>query len=118
MRTPASGGRRASRIEASMNGYATSCRCGDGDRQLPNCTRDLTKCAGQPGRRIPLQEHDAAKGRKALCRDHGQRQRGDAMDQDTLVSEQIDAAAKFLEEFQKYLPVESAFWLRGEDDGV
>lgn len=40
------------------------------------------------------------------------------MDQDALVSEPIDAAAKFLKEFQKYLPVESAFWLRGEDDGV
>src|SRR4051812_40230122 len=48
MRAPASGGRRASKIEASMRVHATSCRCGDGHQQLPNCTRDLTKNAEDP----------------------------------------------------------------------
>jgi hypothetical protein len=39
------------------------------------------------------------------------------MDQGPLVSQQIDAGAKFLGEFQKYLPVQSAFWLKESDEG-
>ncbi len=34
------------------------------------------------------------------------------MDQGPLVIEQIDAGRRFLAEFQKYLPVRAAFWLR------
>ena len=38
------------------------------------------------------------------------------MDQGPLVIEQIDAAAKFLAEFEKKLPVMTAFWLKtGEE---
>jgi hypothetical protein len=39
------------------------------------------------------------------------------MDQDALVIEQIDAGARFLCEFQKYLPVQAAFWLKESDEG-
>jgi hypothetical protein len=39
------------------------------------------------------------------------------MDQEALVRDQIDAAAKFIGEFQKYLPVEASFWLRDANDG-
>jgi hypothetical protein len=38
------------------------------------------------------------------------------MDQDPLVSEQIDAGARFLSEFAKYVPVRAAFWLK-ESEG-
>jgi hypothetical protein len=34
-----------------------------------------------------------------------------------LVDEQINAGAKFLGEFHKYLPVQSAFWLKESDEG-
>ena len=40
------------------------------------------------------------------------------MDQGPLVTEQIDAGARFLAEFQKYLPVQSAFWLKDSDEGT
>jgi len=39
------------------------------------------------------------------------------MDQGPLVTEQIDAGAKFLAEFQKYAPVQAAFWLKEEEGG-
>ena len=39
------------------------------------------------------------------------------MDQGPLVSEQIDAGARFLGEFQKYAPVQAAFWLKESDTG-
>jgi len=39
------------------------------------------------------------------------------MDQGPLVTEQIDAGAKFLREFQKYVPVQSAFWLKDNNYG-
>jgi hypothetical protein len=40
------------------------------------------------------------------------------MDQGPLVSEQIKAGARFLDEFQKYLPVQAAFWLKDSDEGA
>src|SRR5262245_4602291 len=43
---------------------------------------------------------------------------GDAMDQGPLVAEQIAAGARLLREFQKYVPVESAFWLKESDTGA
>ena len=39
------------------------------------------------------------------------------MDQGPLVREQIDAGARFLGEFQKYAPVQVAFWLKESDNG-
>lgn len=39
------------------------------------------------------------------------------MDQGPLVSEQIDAGARFLGEFQKYVPVQAAFWLKDGEEG-
>jgi hypothetical protein len=39
------------------------------------------------------------------------------MDPGPLVSEQIDAYARFLDEFQKYAPVRAAFWLKEGDGG-
>jgi len=39
------------------------------------------------------------------------------MDQGPLVSEQIDAGARFLGEFQKYLPIQISFWLKESDEG-
>ena len=39
------------------------------------------------------------------------------MDQGALVIDQIDAGARFLGEFQKYIPVEAAFWLKESDEG-
>lgn len=38
------------------------------------------------------------------------------MDKRPLVREQIDAGATFLREFEKYAPVDVAFWYRGDDD--
>ena len=40
------------------------------------------------------------------------------MDQGPLVAEQIDAGAKFLAEFQNYLPVQAAFWLKDSEEGT
>jgi hypothetical protein len=40
------------------------------------------------------------------------------MDQGPLVSEQITAGARFLREFQQYVPVQVAFWLKDNDDGT
>src|SRR5258708_16795052 len=39
------------------------------------------------------------------------------MDQGPLVAEPIDAGARFLREFDKYLPVQAAFWLKDGEDG-
>jgi hypothetical protein len=39
------------------------------------------------------------------------------MDQGPLVTEQIDAGAKFLGEFNHYAPVQAAFWLKDTDEG-
>jgi hypothetical protein len=39
------------------------------------------------------------------------------MDQDPLVIEQIHAGASFLTEFQKYRPIEVAFWLKDLEEG-
>jgi hypothetical protein len=39
------------------------------------------------------------------------------MGQIPLVSEQIDAGTRFLDEFQKYLPIQIAFWLKEAEDG-
>jgi hypothetical protein len=39
------------------------------------------------------------------------------MGQEPLVSEQIEAGASFLREFQKYAPVQAAFWLKESEDG-
>jgi hypothetical protein len=39
------------------------------------------------------------------------------MDQGPLVSDQIEAGARFLGEFQKYVPVTVAFWLKESDEG-
>jgi hypothetical protein len=38
------------------------------------------------------------------------------MDQEPLVTEQIEAARKFIEEFDKYRPVQAAFWLKATED--
>lgn len=38
------------------------------------------------------------------------------MDQGPLVSEQIDAGAAFIREFEKYKPIKSAFWLKQSED--
>jgi hypothetical protein len=39
------------------------------------------------------------------------------MDQIPLVTEQIDAGTRFLNEFQKYLPIQVAFWLKNAEEG-
>ena len=39
------------------------------------------------------------------------------MDQSPLVNEQIEAGIQFLREFERYAPIESAFWLAAEDAG-
>ena len=39
------------------------------------------------------------------------------MDQGALVIDQIDAGARFLDEFKKYIPVTTAFWLKESDEG-
>ncbi len=39
------------------------------------------------------------------------------MDQDSLVNEQIEAAAEFLSEFEKSIPIVVAFWLKEQDEG-
>jgi hypothetical protein len=38
------------------------------------------------------------------------------MDQSPLVTEQIDAGARFLTEFEKKIPVTAAFWLRANEE--
>jgi hypothetical protein len=38
------------------------------------------------------------------------------MDQEPLVREWIDAARKFLDELEKHLPVQAAFWLKEDED--
>jgi len=38
------------------------------------------------------------------------------MDQEPLVTEQIEAGRKFIEEFDKYRPVQAAFWLKATED--
>jgi hypothetical protein len=38
------------------------------------------------------------------------------MDQEPLVREWIDAARKFLDELEKELPVQAAFWLKEDED--
>jgi hypothetical protein len=39
------------------------------------------------------------------------------MDQNPLVTEEIDAGEELLSRFSAYAPVESAFWLNPSDDG-
>jgi hypothetical protein len=39
------------------------------------------------------------------------------MDQSPLVIDQFDAGARFLGEFQKYVPVKAAFWLKESAEG-
>jgi hypothetical protein len=39
------------------------------------------------------------------------------MDQSPLVIDRIDAATRFLGEFQKYMPVQAAFWVKETDTG-
>jgi hypothetical protein len=46
---------------------------------------------------------------------HAYREWDAAMDQDQLVNEQIDAGKKFLEEFDKCIPVRAAVWLNVND---
>jgi len=38
------------------------------------------------------------------------------MDQEPLVTEQIEAGRRFLDEFDKYRPVRAAFWLKETED--
>jgi hypothetical protein len=38
------------------------------------------------------------------------------MDQEPLVNEQIEAGRKFIDEFDKYIPVRAAFWLKADED--
>lgn len=37
------------------------------------------------------------------------------MDSGPLVAEQVEAGARFLNEFQKYAPIQAAFWLKESD---
>src|SRR5665213_3309552 len=39
------------------------------------------------------------------------------MDQESLVTESIDAGARFLRDFASFAPIRSAVWLREDDDG-
>jgi hypothetical protein len=39
------------------------------------------------------------------------------MDQGPLFGEQIDVGAKFLTEFQKYVPISAAYWTKDRDSG-
>lgn len=39
------------------------------------------------------------------------------MDQSPLVSEQIDAGARFLRAFGTYVPVQAAFWIKESEEG-
>jgi hypothetical protein len=39
------------------------------------------------------------------------------MDKGPLVNEQINAGVRFLAEFQNYLPIQSAFWLKESENG-
>ncbi len=39
------------------------------------------------------------------------------MDQGPLVTEQIDAGAALIREFDKYAPLQAAFWLKDSEDG-
>jgi hypothetical protein len=39
------------------------------------------------------------------------------MDQGPLVIDQIDVGTKFLSEFQKYAPIQAAFWLKDSEEG-
>src|SRR6266511_360843 len=63
----------------------------------------------------PLPLHAARRGEEVIQSDHGQRQRGDAMDEGPLVKERIDAGLRFVHEFNKYAPVRVAFWLKKQD---
>src|ERR1700676_5368738 len=38
------------------------------------------------------------------------------MDPSPLVNDQVEAGARFLAEFQKYVPVKAAFWLKDSDE--
>ena len=38
------------------------------------------------------------------------------MDQEPLVREWIDAARKFLDELERHLPIQAAFWLKEDED--
>jgi hypothetical protein len=38
------------------------------------------------------------------------------MDQEPLVSEQIEAGKRFIDEFDKHVPVRAAFWLKATED--
>ena len=38
------------------------------------------------------------------------------MDQEPLVIEEIQGGKKFVDEFDKYVPVQAAFWLRSDED--
>jgi hypothetical protein len=40
------------------------------------------------------------------------------MDKGPLVNERVEAAVGFLGEFNKYAPVQSAFWLKAWDEGI
>ncbi len=40
----------------------------------------------------------------------------DAMDQEPLVIEQIEAGRKFIEQFDQHVPVRAAFWLKANED--
>jgi hypothetical protein len=39
------------------------------------------------------------------------------MDPGPLVTESIEAGARFLDEFRKYVPIQAAFWLKESDEG-
>ncbi len=38
------------------------------------------------------------------------------MDQEPLVTEQIEAGRKFIDEFEQYVPIQAAFWLKATED--
>jgi len=40
------------------------------------------------------------------------------MDQGPLVTEQIEVGGKFVREFHKFLPLQSAFWLKDSEEGA
>ena len=75
----------------------------------------LADCQRLDGNR-PLPDHLASEGQEVVPCDNRQTKWSNAMDQGPLVTEQIDAGARFVREFAKYKPVHAAFWLLGTDE--
>src|SRR5215204_6191366 len=68
-------------------------------------------------RKEPLPKENAGRGARALQRDSGHSEWGHAMDQGSLVTEQIEAGNSFLRKFEECTQVVVAFWLKEDEDG-